>query len=266
MLDKIIFDMSAEMKRAQAKFPTWPQNIVEAAAVVSEEMGEVVKDANTYRWRQGKATPQDIYTEAIQTGAMLLRFLTETPVMAALTQGHMFVDMCPQSPDFLPCMSVDTLTPALPDLPPYATVKNIFDVASKLQNYGNSASTVFAFLDTIAFHMPVKMTEIIEGTGLSDRTIRDLLTKAGRDMVHAGYTPLVIREKHGREVFYSLAPDWEVRLEKAITHQLDLKPSTPANLQETISELEKVLTERAKLSPPQFYVGEDALVKYLTTA
>lgn len=80
-MECIFAAVRAEAERARSIYPAWPDNIVMAAAVAAEEMGEVVKDVNTYYWRQGDATIADIRKEAIQTMAMLVRFLEETPGM-----------------------------------------------------------------------------------------------------------------------------------------------------------------------------------------
>lgn len=70
-----------EVNRARAKYPKWPDNIVMAAAVASEESGETVKACNNYFWRHGNDTPEDIQKEAIQAAAMWIRFLVDTPAM-----------------------------------------------------------------------------------------------------------------------------------------------------------------------------------------
>lgn len=80
-MDAIFDAVRAEVGRARSRYPAWPENIVMAVAVAAEEMGEVVKDANTYYWRQGNATPETIRKEAIQAMAMLVRVLEETPEM-----------------------------------------------------------------------------------------------------------------------------------------------------------------------------------------
>lgn len=81
--DPVWAEVETEVNRARSLYPDWPLNIVHAAAIAAEEMGEIVKDCNTFHWRQGKATVQDVRKEAIQTIAMLYRFLTETPILAA---------------------------------------------------------------------------------------------------------------------------------------------------------------------------------------
>ena len=70
-----------ELYSAQRKYPAWPANLVMAAAIAAEESGEVVKECNTYHWRQGKTTLDDIKLEAIQAAAMWIRFLVDTPAM-----------------------------------------------------------------------------------------------------------------------------------------------------------------------------------------
>lgn len=73
--------VQAELQRARAKYPQWPLDIIHAAAVANEEVGEVVKSVNNYFWLHGEDTVADIHQEAVQAIAMLVRFVTETPAM-----------------------------------------------------------------------------------------------------------------------------------------------------------------------------------------
>jgi len=77
---EIILSALTELERARRLYPEWPADLVHAAAVVSEEVGEVTKGCNDLYWHQ-RGTVDDIRTEAIQAIAMLLRFLAETPRM-----------------------------------------------------------------------------------------------------------------------------------------------------------------------------------------
>lgn len=70
-----------EVNRARAKYPSWPDNIVMAAAIASEESGEVVRSCNSFHWQQGDDSPADIMNEAIQAAAMWIRFLVDSPLM-----------------------------------------------------------------------------------------------------------------------------------------------------------------------------------------
>jgi hypothetical protein len=70
-----------EVYSAQRRYPLWPSNLVMAAAIAEEESGEVVKECNTYHWKQGPTTLDDIRKEAIQAAAMWIRFLVDTPEM-----------------------------------------------------------------------------------------------------------------------------------------------------------------------------------------
>ena len=78
MTDADVFDLArAELARARAKYPAWPSDLVHAAAIASEESGEVVRSVNSYHWQQGDETLADIRAEAVQAIAMWCRFLTE---------------------------------------------------------------------------------------------------------------------------------------------------------------------------------------------
>ena len=69
----------AELVRAKRKFPQWPTDPVHAAAIVSEEAGELVRAVNEACYEPHKTNParplDDVITEAIQLGAMVRRFL-----------------------------------------------------------------------------------------------------------------------------------------------------------------------------------------------
>ena len=42
-LNEIAKAINEEMKLAETKFPTWPEDLVQEAAVVAEEAGELIK-------------------------------------------------------------------------------------------------------------------------------------------------------------------------------------------------------------------------------
>jgi hypothetical protein len=62
-----------ELDRARIKFPTWPSDIVHAAAIICEESGELIRAAIQNFAEDGSL--EDCDKEAIQTAAMCLRFL-----------------------------------------------------------------------------------------------------------------------------------------------------------------------------------------------
>lgn len=69
--------VDAELDRARTRYPLWPDDAIHAAAIASEESGEVVKSVNNWHWRQGDDTLDDIRAEAVQAIAMWVRFLTD---------------------------------------------------------------------------------------------------------------------------------------------------------------------------------------------
>jgi hypothetical protein len=79
-LAEILYLMLEEVRKARTKFPGWPGNSVMACAIVAEEMGELPQAVNELYWDQGEAELADVQKEAIHTGAMLIRFLLETPI------------------------------------------------------------------------------------------------------------------------------------------------------------------------------------------
>jgi hypothetical protein len=62
-----------EVAIASKKFPTWPTDAVHASAVVAEESGELTRAALQFNYENGGAL--SMMDEAIQTGAMAVRFL-----------------------------------------------------------------------------------------------------------------------------------------------------------------------------------------------
>ena len=75
----IVLAVLAELDRARARYPWWPSDLIHAAAIASEESGEVVKAVNNYVWQQGDDSIADIRKEAIQAIAMWVRFLVDSP-------------------------------------------------------------------------------------------------------------------------------------------------------------------------------------------
>lgn len=69
-LDEIL----REVDRATAKFPTWPDDVLHAIAILGEEFGELTKEAMQLTYEPHKTSPEELATEAIQTAAMALRF------------------------------------------------------------------------------------------------------------------------------------------------------------------------------------------------
>ena len=71
----IISEISEEIDRATAKFPTWPTDPIHAASVVMEEAGELAREVNQLSYEPHKSSKCRVREEAIQTAAMAIRFL-----------------------------------------------------------------------------------------------------------------------------------------------------------------------------------------------
>lgn len=69
----IIIEILSEVNRAENKYPTWPECNVKRAAIVMEEAGELIREANLLD--EGKGSVSNLRTEAIQTAAMCVRLL-----------------------------------------------------------------------------------------------------------------------------------------------------------------------------------------------
>lgn len=74
-MSKLIQEVITELQQAANKFPTWPTDPMHAKAILGEEVGELEKAILQCIYEPEKATPQDVYDEAIQVAAMAIRFL-----------------------------------------------------------------------------------------------------------------------------------------------------------------------------------------------
>ncbi len=77
---EIINEILAELDRARAKFPTWPEDPIHAAGVIVEESGELMRATLQACYEKKKHDPSfaqiaEVRLEAIQTAAMAIRFL-----------------------------------------------------------------------------------------------------------------------------------------------------------------------------------------------
>lgn len=71
--DDVISAVFAELQRAERKFPGFPTDPIHAAAIVSEECGELQKACLQLTYENGDM--QAVETEGVHTAAMALRFL-----------------------------------------------------------------------------------------------------------------------------------------------------------------------------------------------
>ena len=76
-LQVVINSIVNEYERAMSKHPEWPRDVIHAAAIVTEESGELVRAALQFEYEQGEH--QSLQNEGIQTGAMAVRFLVNMP-------------------------------------------------------------------------------------------------------------------------------------------------------------------------------------------
>lgn len=69
-----------ELRRAAAKFPTWPTDPLHALAVLGEEFGELTQAVMQAVYEPHKSGPDQVRAEAIQCAAMAIRFIQSLPV------------------------------------------------------------------------------------------------------------------------------------------------------------------------------------------
>jgi len=76
-LNKVQDEIAEEVSKAVTKFPNWPTDPFHAFSVVSEEYGELAQAMLQHVYEPEKGVSfEDIEKEAIQLGAMCVRFLT----------------------------------------------------------------------------------------------------------------------------------------------------------------------------------------------
>ena len=68
-----LIEIMSEVERAENKFPVWPTCNVKRAAIILEEAGELIREANLLD--KGKGSVINLRTEIIQTAAMCIRML-----------------------------------------------------------------------------------------------------------------------------------------------------------------------------------------------
>lgn len=83
--ERIIEDIFAELRRAELKFPSFPDDPVHAAAVLCEEAGETLQASLDFYY--GRGSLEDMRKEAVQTAAMALRFLLAAPQLTQATDS-----------------------------------------------------------------------------------------------------------------------------------------------------------------------------------
>jgi hypothetical protein len=72
---EIIKESANELERAIIKFPWWFKDPIHAFSIVQEEIGETQKEIIQSKYEPDKSSLNDIKKEAIQSIAMLIRFL-----------------------------------------------------------------------------------------------------------------------------------------------------------------------------------------------
>jgi NTP pyrophosphatase (non-canonical NTP hydrolase) len=74
-VENVMSLIAAEVEKATAKFPTWPNDPLHALAVLGEEFGELTKDMLQLTYEPHKTSAENVRKEAIQTAAMAVRLL-----------------------------------------------------------------------------------------------------------------------------------------------------------------------------------------------
>lgn len=74
-MNKILNEIQNELERAKELHPKFPSGYVRMTAIMSEEAGEAVREANRLADHEDGASVDALKTELIQTAAMCIRCL-----------------------------------------------------------------------------------------------------------------------------------------------------------------------------------------------
>jgi len=72
-------NINDEFLRALNKFPNWPTDPVHAVAIIQEEIGELTQAILENIYEPTKSNLDNIEIEAVQCGAVIVRFLLALP-------------------------------------------------------------------------------------------------------------------------------------------------------------------------------------------
>ncbi len=86
----ILEQILEELERAENKHPLWPTDVIHAAAIISEESGELMRAA--LQWNYENGNQDELKEEAIQTAAMCIRFLQHSYINHNTLECHATLD------------------------------------------------------------------------------------------------------------------------------------------------------------------------------
>lgn len=81
-----IMEIMMEVERAIKKHPEWPNCNIKRAAIVIEEAGELIREANLLD--EGKGDLENLRTEAIQVAATAIRMLRALQGDKQMVKAH----------------------------------------------------------------------------------------------------------------------------------------------------------------------------------
>lgn len=70
-MKRFIDEITTELDRAKLQHPEWPTDIIHMVSIMNEESGETIRAALNHRYHGDKL--EEVWTECVQTGAMVLR-------------------------------------------------------------------------------------------------------------------------------------------------------------------------------------------------
>ena len=74
LFDKCLVAIVSELEQVEREYPDWPENEVDAAKIISDKAAKLLSASSTHSWKEQRDNNL-VLNEAVQTGAMVLRFL-----------------------------------------------------------------------------------------------------------------------------------------------------------------------------------------------
>jgi NTP pyrophosphatase (non-canonical NTP hydrolase) len=76
--DTVIELIFMELRKAEEKHPFWPDDVIHAVGIITEEVGEAMQEAIDWTYTE-KKNMENLKKELAQTGAMAIRALMHLP-------------------------------------------------------------------------------------------------------------------------------------------------------------------------------------------
>ena len=232
--EEVIQMIQAELARAEIKHPSWPSDQIHAAAIVTEECGELMRAAVQYELEKGSI--ENIEEEAIQTAATCIRLLKDIRARRRRADG---VTVDHTSPDIT--KSAHENNPALPKISHPILIDQVNDAVKFVDS--NLVSDGYYTFGELYEHR-IKLFIALCKMYNNWRAYTSGLNYAWRSMNHSdgtyidGYFILGLFKEEGRQITYHLpmrywsdcefaefsptAPEWDKHTSKDVLERIEL--------------------------------------------